>query len=149
MLERVQTVPRSLDEAFAFFADTTNLESITPPWLRLRIEKAPERLQRGATVRYRLRLFGMPLRWRTLIADWHPTHAFTDVQAHGPFSAWSHEHELAAVEAGTAIVDRVRYRVPGGPLAPLVQRVVGHWVDEIFDYRAERLRELLREAWRG
>jgi hypothetical protein len=35
--------------------------------------------------------------------------------------------------------------VPGGPLAPLAQKLfVGGWLDEIFDYRAERLREILR-----
>jgi ligand-binding SRPBCC domain-containing protein len=48
------------------------------------------------------------------------------------------------VDDGTEIYDHVRYRVPGGPLAPVVQGpLVGRWLDEIFDYRAERLRELL------
>ncbi len=34
-------------------------------------------------------------------------------------------------------------RAPGGPLAPLVRRgAVGRWLDEIFDYRAVRVRGL-------
>jgi ligand-binding SRPBCC domain-containing protein len=143
VLERVQTIPRPLEDAFAFFADPSNLEAITPPWLAFGIDQAPERLERGATLRYRLRLFGVPLRWRTLISNWRPPHAFADVQVQGPFAAWEHEHELTEVAGGTAVRDRVRYRVPGGPLAPLVQWVVGRWVAEIFDYRAERMRELL------
>ena len=143
LLERAQTVPCPLEVAFAFFADASNLEAITPPWLRFRIEEAPPSLERGATLRYRLRLFGFPLRWRTLITDWRPPHAFTDVQVRGPYPAWEHEHALAAVEGGTEIRDRVRYRVPGGPLAPIVQRAVGRWLGAIFDYRADRMRELL------
>lgn len=35
----------------------------------------------------------------------------------------------------------LRYRVPGGPLAPV--RTVERWLREIFDYRHARLRELL------
>ena len=146
MLERAQTVPRPLEDAFAFFADASNLEAITPPWLRFRIDAAPERLGQGTTLRYRLRLFGVPIRWRTLIAEWRPPHGFADVQVQGPFAAWEHRHELTEVAGGTAVLDRVRYRVPGGPLAPLVQRVVGRWVDAIFDYRAMRMRELFPES---
>jgi hypothetical protein len=37
----------------------------------------------------------------------------------------------------------VRYVVPGGLLRPVVCRIVGRWLDAIFDYRAARLRELL------
>jgi hypothetical protein len=33
--------------------------------------------------------------------------------------------------------------VPGGPLAPLVQRLVARWLNGIFDYRARRLAEIL------
>ena len=62
----------------------------------------------------------------------------------GPYPLWEHTHRLTAVAAGTEIFDHVRYRLPGGPLAPLVRRIaVARWLDEIFDYRAARLRELL------
>ena len=65
MLERAQVVPVPVEEAFAFFADARNLERITPPWLRFRIVEAPDELSYGARLRYRLTLFGFPVRWRT------------------------------------------------------------------------------------
>ena len=65
VLERSQVVPVGVDEAFAFFADAGNLEAITPPWLRFRILEAPRTLERGSLLAYRLRLFGLPIRWRT------------------------------------------------------------------------------------
>jgi hypothetical protein len=37
----------------------------------------------------------------------------------------------------------VRYRLPGGPLEPLVDAIVRRWLAAIFDFRADRLRELL------
>ncbi len=143
-LERSQIVRLPLVETFAFFAEPRNLEAITPPWLRFEIVEAPERLRRGALLRYRLRLFGVPLGWRTEITDWRPPRTFTDVQLSGPYPLWEHTHRLTTVAGGTEIYDHVRYRVPGGPLAPLVDRLlVSRWLDRIFDYRTSRLRELL------
>jgi hypothetical protein len=143
-LERSQVVTAGLEEAFAFFADPWNLQAITPPWLRFRIVEAPERLEQGSFLRYRLRLFGLPVRWRTAIVDWRPPRSFTDLQLSGPYRLWEHTHRLSPVGPGTEIYDLVRYRLYGGALASLVRRVtVAPWLDEIFDYRAARLRELL------
>jgi ligand-binding SRPBCC domain-containing protein len=141
VLEREQVVATPLEDAFAFFADPWNLEAITPPWLRFRIVDAPPRLERGSLLRYRLRLFGWPISWRTEIARWEPPHRFVDVQTRGPYRLWEHTHELEAVGAGsTRIRDRVRYRVPAAPLArPLVRR----WLRAIFDFRADAMRDRL------
>jgi ligand-binding SRPBCC domain-containing protein len=92
----------------------------------------------------RLRLRGVPIRWRTVIDEWRPPRSFTDRQLAGPYRLWLHVHRLTPVRGGTEIHDSVTYRVPGGPLAAAVDRaLVRPWLDEIFDYRAERLRELL------
>ena len=143
-LERTQVVRRSPEEAFAFFSDAVNLEAITPPWLRFRIVEAPEVLTRGSLLRYRLRLFGVPIRWLTLIADWRPPRSFTDVQLSGPYLLWEHTHRFLPVAGGTEIHDHVRYRLPGGRAAGLLDLVVRRWLEAIFDYRAARLRLLLR-----
>jgi ligand-binding SRPBCC domain-containing protein len=144
VLERTQVVRRPLEEAFAFFADPHNLEAITPAWLRFRILEAPGELGRGALIRYRLRLFGVPLGWRTEIVEWLPPRTFVDEQLAGPYPLWVHTHRFAPVPGGTELYDNVRYRVPGGPLAPLVDRTfVRGRLERIFDHRAERLADLL------
>lgn len=147
VLERTQVVPVGIEEAFAFFADARNLEQITPPWLRFRIVEAPDDLREGAVLRYRLRLFGVPIRWRTEIVAWDPPHGFVDVQRRGPFRLWEHTHRLRAVEGGTEVADRVRYGLHLGPLGGLVRRLlVRRWVEGIFDYRAARVPALVRAA---
>jgi len=144
-LLRTQILPAPPDQVFAFFTEPRNLEAITPPWLRFRIVEAPGRLERGSTLRYRLRLFGLPVGWRTEIAEVVAPRSFTDVQVAGPYPLWIHTHRFLPVPDGTEVFDHVRYRVPGGPLARHVQRAfVGPWLDEIFDYRRERLEELFR-----
>jgi len=144
VLERTQVVAVPIEEAFAFFADAHNLERITPPWLRFRILSAPDELGRGARLRYRLTLFGVPIGWRTEIVEWSPPRGFVDVQRRGPFLLWEHTHRLRPVSGGTEIYDHVRYRLFLGPLGGLVRRLlVRGWVEGIFDYRAERVPGLL------
>ena len=142
-LERTQVVAAPLEEAWAFYADPVNLEAITPRWLGFRIESAPTSLRGGAFLRYSLSLFALPVAWTTVIAHWHPPRSFVDVQLSGPYLLWEHTHRLSPVDGGTEIHDHVRYRVPGGLLSPLVERVVGRLLAAIFDYRAERTGELL------
>ena len=142
-LERTQVVAAPLDDSLDVLCRPANLEAITPAWLGFRIDSAPAELGRGTFLRYRLALFGVPVRWTTVIARWHPPRSFVDVQLSGPYLLWEHTHRLSAVPGGTEIHDHVRYRVPGGPIAPLVDRVVGPLLAAIFDYRAGRTAELL------
>ena len=144
VLERTQVVPVSPAEAFAFFADPHNLEAITPDWLRFRILEAPERLERGSRLRYRLRLGPVPIHWLTEIEDWRPPRGFTDVQLRGPYRLWVHTHRVTPVAGGTELYDHVRYRLAGEPLASLLRPLtVERWLDEIFDYRRASVLRLL------
>ena len=138
-------MPVDVDRAFAFFADARNLEAITPPWLRFRILEAPRTLETRSLLVYRLRLFGVPISWRTEIVEWRPPFGFTDVQLAGPFRRWEHTHRLASVEGGTEIYDHVLYRLPFEPLSGLLAPVtVRRWLPAIFDYRARQVEARLR-----
>jgi ligand-binding SRPBCC domain-containing protein len=143
-------VPRPLEETFAFFADARNLEAITPPLLGFEIVDAPAReTQLHDLIDYRLRLRGLPMRWRTRIAAWEPPHRFVDEQLRGPYAWWIHEHTFEADGADATIMrDEVWYRPRGGPLvARLVDRAfVQRDVAEIFRWREQRLLELLANA---
>jgi ligand-binding SRPBCC domain-containing protein len=144
ILERTQAVPVELEDAFGFFSGPENLEEITPPWLRFEVLRAPERLAYGSLLHYRLELFRVPIHWLTRISTWQPPRSFSDEQLVGPYPLWEHTHRFVPVPGGTEIYDHVLYRLPGGPMAPLVrQAFVGRWLDEIFDYRAQRLQEIL------
>jgi ligand-binding SRPBCC domain-containing protein len=59
---------RPIIEAFAFFADARNLETITPPWAQFEVKsKGPVAMRQGALIEYRLCLLGFPLTWRSKI----------------------------------------------------------------------------------
>jgi hypothetical protein len=142
VLERSQIVSASLDDAFAFFADAANLEAITPPWLRFRIvTPQPVGMREGALLEYRLSLHRLPVRWRTRIDTWEPGRRFVDVQLNGPYALWEHTHTFEVVDGGTLIRDRVRYRLPFGPIGELAHLLlVRRDLRRIFDYRSDAVR---------
>jgi ligand-binding SRPBCC domain-containing protein len=149
-IEREQWLARPIAEVFTFFGDATNLEAITPEWLRFSvITPAPIVMGAGTLIEYRLRWRGMPVRWTTRIEAWEPPHRFVDTQLKGPYRLWHHTHTFEAQRGGTLIRDEVRYRLPLGWLGAALHRLgVRRDLEAVFDDRARRIRALL-EPERG
>lgn len=144
VLAREQYLPAAPEEVFPFFADAHNLERITPPWLGFRIvTPAPIDMHEGIRIDYRLRLAGVPVRWRTAIREWKPNERFVDEQERGPYALWRHEHVFTEAGGGTRMLDRVQYRLPLGRMGRMAHAVaVRATLAAIFDYRFDRIREL-------
>lgn len=147
-LERTQALPFPVDQVFDFFADASNLEAITPPWLRFRIlTQQPIAMGKGTLIDYRLSLHGLPLRWRTEIVVWEPGRRFVDRQLAGPYRFWEHTHTFEQHEDGTLMRDVVVYRLPLGRLGALANRVVVESdLQRIFDHRGEAIGRQLDQA---
>ncbi len=147
-LERETVVARGLEETFEFFADAGNLDLLTPSWVGFKIlSPLPLDMHAGTLIDYRIRVHGVPVRWRTKIIVWDPPHRFVDLQVRGPYRWWRHEHRFEKVEGGTRVVDEVDYASPlGWIMHPLM---VQRDVERIFDFRAGALqRELGRTSGR-
>jgi hypothetical protein len=149
ILERQQRVERPLEEVFPFYADAGNLERITPPWLKFEVASPrPFKMGEGTLIEYRLRLHGIPVRWRTRIEAWEPPHRFVDAQLSGPYALWHHTHTFRADgERATILGDRVRYAIPFGPFGELARALlVDRDLEQIFDYRQEAVADILGRA---
>ena len=136
-LRREQFLGRPLPDVFAFFAEASNLELLTPAWLRFEvIEPAPTVMADGTLINYRLRVHGVPLRWTSRIESWQPNARFVDRQIKGPYALWHHTHDFEAVGEGTLIRDTVRYSIGFGPIGEAVHALqVQRDLDNIFAYR--------------
>ncbi|MEO8639639.1 MAG: NAD(P)H-binding protein [Chloroflexota bacterium] len=135
-------VDRPIDEVFAFFAKPENLARITPRSLGFELISTDTRLREGLQVDYRVRpLLGVPLSWRSLIAQYDPPYGFRDIQLKGPYRSWDHRHSFVAVGDRTRVTDDVEYSLPLGPLGSFAHTtVVRGQLEEIFRHRARTIR---------
>ncbi len=142
---REQIIPQPIDTVFAFFADARNLELITPPFLHFRIRSPrPIEIRPGARIDYQLRLFGVPIRWQTIIEELDPGLRFVDSQANGPYKLWRHLHTFREVPAGTLMADSVEYEIGWSFVGEIAGTLFVQWtLKRIFDYRREKVAELL------
>jgi ligand-binding SRPBCC domain-containing protein len=153
VLESRMFLPLEREQVFAFFADAGNLARITPPELGFRMVMAqPVTMRVGLEIDYRIRVLGVPLKWRSLISRWDPPREFVDEQLRGPYRQWIHTHRFSQHEdpqcgAGTLIEDEVRYQLPLGRLGDLFHPLVRRQLEHIFQYRQQTIeRVLLSEA---
>lgn len=150
MAEYILTRSLTLDlpraEVFDFFADAANLERITPPELSFHIvTPQPLEIKQGTLIDYKLKLRGLPVKWRTEISVWNPPHSFTDRQISGPYKQWIHRHTFTALSpTRTLIEDEVKYRLPLEPLGDLAHLLIRRELDHIFDYRQKAVAEILK-----
>ena len=132
-----QYVPKKVDEIFPFFSAAENLETITPPSLSFKIEKvSTAQIQKGTLIDYKLKIRGVPVKWRTEIAAWEPGKYFVDQQLKGPYKLWHHTHDFKNLGPGTLMTDVVRYKSPMGFMGWIVAgALVKSEISGIFNYR--------------
>ncbi len=148
-----QFLPYPREQVFKFFSEARNLEKMTPDNLHFHIvDISPPQIQLGTVINYRLRINGVPARWRTLIEKWNPPIEFVDTALKGPYRLWHHTHHFEELGSGTLMIDQVRYVLPLGIFGWLV----AHWkvrsdVEKIFAFRRSVVGTFLAQAqkWGG
>ncbi|MFT5367363.1 MAG: ligand-binding SRPBCC domain-containing protein [Candidatus Latescibacterota bacterium] len=144
-LEQAQTLPISVEEAWAFFSDPRNLAQITPPELNLiPSSRVPQTMHAGLVIVYKVKI--LPLiyvNWVTEITQMDMPHFFVDEQRFGPYKFWHHLHRFSACDGGVLAEDLIHYGLYGGPFSPLINTLmVKQQLNRVFEFRKGVLEQL-------
>jgi ligand-binding SRPBCC domain-containing protein len=146
ILERTTIINRPCSEVFDFFSKAENLNKITPPDLNFKImTDGSIEMKKGTLINYRIKIWGIPLQWQTLISEWNPPHSFADMQLKGPYSKWIHKHSFQEKDGQTIMHDKVEYRARGWIFEPMLEYLlVKRKLKKIFDYRQKSCETLFK-----
>ena len=123
-----QTIPISIEEAWNFFSNPSNLPKITPSWLNLKVtSELPNKMYEGMIITYKVYPFaGIPSNWVTEITQMKEKIFFIDEQRFGPYKFWHHQHHFKETSSGVEMTDIVNYALPFDPFSrPLNSILVG------------------------
>ena len=141
-----QFLPIPIFQAWDFFSSPKNLSIITPPQMNFRIvsSEVGDTIAAGMKIQYKLKpLFGIPVRWESLITEVNAPYTFTDLQTKGPYVFWKHVHHFIEKEGGVLIVDEVSYKLPMSIIGKIMHSlIVRKKIEKIFEYRRSVLNKL-------
>ena len=113
----------NIEKVFDFFCQAANLQKLTPPALDFKIlSDIPIGMKKGALIDYRIKLYGIPVKWKTEITVWNPPFEFEDTQLKGPYKLWKHNHIFKDLGEKTEMMDIVKYNTKGWPLNSLLNK---------------------------
>ncbi|MFH1154278.1 MAG: SRPBCC family protein [Pseudomonadota bacterium] len=145
-LYREQVVNTTLEAAWDFIQNPSNLNRITPGDLDFQIvSQVPESMADGLLIEYRITMpvVGKQV-WLTEIKHIRHQVSFVDEQRVGPYRFWYHHHEIAPHESGVKFMDTVTYQLPYGLLGGVVHHLyVKKTLDRIFNFRGQKIKEIL------
>ena len=145
-LKYTQSIHSSIENVFDFFSNPENLSILTPEELNFRIlTPTPIIMKEGQIIDYTIKLFGLKIRWRTIITEFNKNNSFVDQQLKGPYSMWHHKHIFKERNGKVEMVDEISYALPFGILGEIVNVI---WVkkdlDKIFKYRENAINKYFK-----
>ena len=147
-IHRKQKLPITLQEAWDFISDPKNLAVITPDTMGFKTLSGDERkMFPGQIIHYTITpVLGIKVQWVTEITHVVDKSFFVDEQRYGPYKFWHHKHFLKEISDGVEMEDIVHYKLPMGFLGRLAHPLlVKPKLEEIFNYREKKLKELFGE----
>lgn len=147
-VKTIQQLPIPIEQAWAFFSDPKNLNTITPDSMKFTTLSGDERkMFAGQIIHYKISPFsGITMEWVTEITHVKENEFFVDEQRFGPYKFWHHKHFFRSVEGGVEMEDIVHYKVPFGSIGKLFHPIlVKPKLDEIFRFRKQKLTTIFGE----
>ena len=131
---------------FDFFCQAENLQKLTPGSLSFKIlNDLPIEMKEGTLIDYQIRLYGVPVKWKTEITKWEPPYEFEDTQLKGPYKLWRHRHIFKDLGNKTEMTDIVEYNPKGFPFNRLLNKLfVRKEVEKIFKYREDNIKQYFK-----
>ena len=134
----------SPETAFDYITRPANMKAIAPKDVDLVFVEAPEVIQLGSKLVFKVQAFGMAQQLEHEIVAFEALKSFREKMTKGPLPAWQHDYILEPNSNGVLLLNRIEFQPPGGMLGMLLtaDRMLSH-LEEGYAYRSEALKKVL------
>ena len=137
-LKTEHIIQAPIEKVWAFFSSPENLNRLTPPDMRFKIESDLScTLYSGQIIQYKIRI--APLFWRRWVTEIRHVdfqRYFADEQRFGPYRFWYHEHRFTAENGSVRMTDAVHYIIGFGVIGNILHRLwLRRKLEKVFEYR--------------
>lgn len=109
---------------------------LTPPWEKAEVIEKEGGITDGSRMKMKVKIGPLSREWTAIHKNYKRPEEFTDVMVKGPFKEWQHRHGFFEEGSGSALEDRITYKLP---LSPLSDIIAGHQaekkLEKMFAYR--------------
>lgn len=151
-LKTVQKIPVSIEKAWEFYSNPSNLQLITPDDMGFKVISGSHEtsLYKGQMFEYKVSpLLRIPLYWKTEITKVEAPFHFIDLQVKGPYKQWEHQHFFKSIDGGVEMTDIIHYENPLRLLGTIANNLfVKNKLRKIFEFRFKKVEQLFG-IWPG
>jgi ligand-binding SRPBCC domain-containing protein len=147
LFETSVTLECPRERAFEFLLRPANVALISPPEMGLSFTSAPEVVELGSRLEFKVQGYGQVQTMVHEITNLVHPEQITETQIRGLFAKWVHEHSFEMNERGQVVViDRIDFKPPAGLLGLLItsNRILEE-LEDGFAHRHRQLQKLLAE----
>jgi ligand-binding SRPBCC domain-containing protein len=134
----------SPEKAFDFITRPANMKAIAPGDVDLVFVEAPEIIQLGSKLVFKVQAFGVAQQLEHEIIAFDAPRSFREKMTRGPLPAWEHDYILEPQSNGVVLLNRIEFEPPVGMLGMLLtaQRMLDH-LEQGYAHRSEALKKVL------
>jgi ligand-binding SRPBCC domain-containing protein len=133
-----------LEKVVDFHSRAGSMVAITPPPIRVTLDRSPETLAEGDEMEFTMQIGPLPIHWVARIEGVSST-GFKDRQLRGPFAEWTHSHTFVFVDDHTTdVIDEINLRLSNRLVWWVIGLAMRIGLPILFSYRAKKTRKLLQ-----
>lgn len=144
-LTKISLISCTIDELFNFHLDSENITKITPHNIKVELLSSDTKAFEGKVIKIKTTKFFIPTYWEVKIEKLKSPSILVDVALKSPFKYWKHQHIFTKKGNVCELKDIIEYELPFGILGKIVEPLITHDIQKMFDYRHKRTKELLEK----
>jgi ligand-binding SRPBCC domain-containing protein len=132
------------ETVFDFVTRPANMKAIAPKDVDLVFVEAPEVIQLGTKLKFKVQAYGVPQHLEHEIIAFDAPRSFSEKMIKGPLPAWQHHYIIDPHTNGAVLLNRIEFEPPGGMLGMILtaERMLEH-LEQGYAHRSEALKKAL------